>query len=148
MHTYDELLATVNENEFITAIKMDSRNFYDFLEWQDRYYRTPAGDFDCNHLFHMSGRRHGKLATTLIKQQQASAVERVDSLLPTNRNIKAQWLSPDEQRIGIEGMLDDLKFWNHPDFHISNRSNYFQNGDPFFPSQHKMTHVPNHPLMS
>ena len=41
VYTYDRLISIVNQNEFITAHKMDPNEMFNFLKWQDLFYRTP-----------------------------------------------------------------------------------------------------------
>ena len=40
---YEQLIDIVNTNQLVTAHKIESCEMFDFLVWQDQYYRTPEG---------------------------------------------------------------------------------------------------------
>lgn len=50
-YTYDQLYDRINANEFITAHKMKTEDMFDFIQWQDRFYRALAGgdSVECTH---------------------------------------------------------------------------------------------------
>ena len=110
IYTYNELHAVLNENKYINVMQMRKENFHDHLEWQDQYYRAPAGgEFNQTHVFTICGNRHGRVPTLLMKQDNNEAANRPDSLLPTRRNRKARRLNPEERARSIKKMEDDLK---------------------------------------
>lgn len=50
----------VNENELITAHKVESSDMYNFLNWQYLYYRSPKCDaFNTTYIFQSSGTSYG-----------------------------------------------------------------------------------------
>ena len=115
IHTYDELHDVINENEYINAIKMKSSEFFDFLSWQDIYYRSPAaGQFKRTHIFQIEGSRNGKPPTLLQKYDDNDATVINESLPPTQRNKKCRYLQPNERKLAIRKMLDELKVLKEP----------------------------------
>ena len=67
IYTYNDLLENLNDNEDITAIKMEKEEFKEFVKWEDSYYRTPAnGTFKDTHVFTIEGRRNGGKPTVLV----------------------------------------------------------------------------------
>ena len=58
------------ENVNITTVKMDNLEFFNFLKWQDLYYRTPEdGEFKQSHIFIIEGGSNGKAPTLLQKNR-------------------------------------------------------------------------------
>jgi len=85
--TVDQLCDVVNENEFIKVSCMQTQDFKDFLKRQDGFYRSPAaGSFNSTHVFEITSDR----CTVLVKRDNMESESRLDSLLPTRRNRKAQ----------------------------------------------------------
>lgn len=109
VYTYDELFKTIDENEFITAHKMQREEFYNFEKWQDKYYRKPTGgEFNQTHVFTISS-NNGQKPTIMVKQDIHGAIERIDDLIPNNRSRKAKVLPPQERAIALKNMKHDLE---------------------------------------
>ena len=108
--TYDQLHGILNENQYVNVTKMKSENFHNHLEWQNRYYRAPAGgDFNKTHVFTICSNNYGRQPTLLIKQDNCEAECQIDSLLPTTRNRKARKLNEEERAAAIARMEVHLK---------------------------------------
>ena len=114
IYTYDQLVNVINKNEFITAHKMKSSDMFDFLSWQDVFYRTPDGEFKRTHIFEISGETHGSTPTLLKKWDYDGSDMRTDSLLPTSRNKKCWHMPASERKIAIATMIDDLDEMTRP----------------------------------
>lgn len=115
VYTYDILIDKVQENEFITAHKVESSEMFDFLKWQDIYYRSPkVGEFNTTHIFEISDRGYGSIPTMLMKLDYFGSDVRKDSLLPTKRNRKGKYLSIDERKVAIMKMPEELKILQRP----------------------------------
>eukprot|EP00957_Ditylum_brightwellii_P201439 15325650-Ditylum_brightwellii.AAC.1 len=115
VHTYNELHCIVHTNGFINAARMEPDEFYDFLAWQDLYYRTPkAGEFKRTHLFRMEGHSNGKEPTFMKKLDDMEAEVQEESLLTTKRNRECRYLEPPQRKAAIAKMLDELKVLKQP----------------------------------
>ena len=109
VYRYNQLLEVINSNEFITAHKMDLCDMYNFSKWQDRYYRQPqGGEFNSTHIFELSGTSYGSKPALLKKWDYDGAKLRTDSLLPTQRNRKCQFMSPAMRKVAISNMSNEL----------------------------------------
>ena len=115
VYTYDTLVEIINNNKFITAHKIESTEMYDFLKWQDIFYRTPEKEFKSTHIFEFSGATYGSTATLMKKWDYDGAELRTDSLLPTRRNKKCWFMPPEERKIAISTMGDDLDVLTRPE---------------------------------
>ena len=90
---------------------------YDFLTWQDLYYRMPQqGEFNTTHIFESSGKNYNSQSEpTILKKWDYDGAElRTDSLLPTKRNKKCKYLGEKERKIELSKMLDDLEVLRAP----------------------------------
>ena len=88
VYTYDTLIEVINSNAYITAHKMEPSDMYDFLSWQNLFYRTPEGEFKRTHIFEMAGEHYASTPTLLKKWDYDGADLRTNSLLPTSQNKK------------------------------------------------------------
>ena len=90
---------------------MHEENFYDHLEWQNKYYRTPTvGEFKQSHVFTIYGNgRYKRKPTIVVKQDDNNSVYRDDDLAPTKQSRKAKVLDKKERAERIANMEQDLK---------------------------------------
>ena len=61
---------------------MGKVDMFDFLSWQDLYYRSPGKEFNTTHVFTITKSE----PTKLVKQDQHGAIKRIDNLLPKSNN--------------------------------------------------------------
>jgi hypothetical protein len=108
--TYYQLHGILNENQYVNVTKMKRENFHNHLEWQNRYYHSPAGgEFNKTHVFTICSNNYGRQPTLIIKQDNYEAECQIDSLLPTTRNRKARKLNEEVRAAAIARMKVDLK---------------------------------------
>jgi len=82
---------------------MEKEDMFDFLQWQDRFYRAPTGgEFNTTHIFSFEGMKYGKKPTTMMKQDYFGAEIRIDKLLPTTRNKKCEVLEPAQRKYELQ----------------------------------------------
>ena len=107
----DELLGCLNKNEFVTCERVEKDEFFDFLEWQDKFYRTPTGgEFKKNHVFIIKKSK----ATVLVKKDDWDSEEAYDNLIPNRRSRKAMVLSKATRKLAIAQMTNELKVLKPP----------------------------------
>lgn len=120
--TYEKLHETLSMNAYVDVFQMRPEHFYDHLEWQDKYYRTPTqGEFKRTHVFTICRNTHGITAhirnaeskpTQLLKQDDNDSIIRIDDLMPTNKSRKARRLNPEVRAQEIARMEQELKQLN------------------------------------
>jgi len=119
---YEELHKTLSMNEYADVFQMRPKHFYDHLEWQDKYYRTPTqGKFKRTHVFTICRNTHGITAhvenaeskpTQLLKQDDNDSIIRIDDLMPTTKSRKARRLNPEVRAQEIARMEQELNQLN------------------------------------
>ena len=115
-YSYDELMESVNSNSDVDAMKMEKGDMRNYLEWQDKYYRTPKpGGFNQTHIFTIEGNQNGGVPTRMLMNDNHGSERRIDILLPTKRNKKAAYIAdPAERKSKIANMLDELNVLDAP----------------------------------
>ena len=118
LFSYEQLHATLNENQYVDVFKMRPCHFHDHRKWQDKFYRNPAaGEFKRTHVFTICSANNGIpaignrefSATTLLKQDTTESTIRYDNLLPTTKNRKARKKTPEVRAREIAKMEENLE---------------------------------------
>ena len=114
-YTYSQLLDCMNEHDQIDVTKMEEKDMFNFLEWQDKHYKQPTGgSFKRTHLFTFT--KQNLTPTLMLMQDDCNTVVRVDNLLPTStrQNAKAKKMTANDRKIAISSMLNNLNVLKSP----------------------------------
>ena len=106
----DELLRTTNESEYVGAYWACEEDFFDFLEWQGRYYLTLEGvDFNSTHMLVLLSENDRLSAAALCKKDHSKAPVRTGSLFPTKRSGEVPFLLSEDWKVKIASALNESK---------------------------------------
>ena len=109
-YAYNELVYAINESEYVDVVRMSKEDFYEFLDCPDRHHRTPEVDeFKTAHVLMFLSERSSSAATVLREKDHDEAPMRIDRLFPIRRNMKVPYLPPEERKVKISNMLNELK---------------------------------------
>eukprot|EP00957_Ditylum_brightwellii_P087369 6650235-Ditylum_brightwellii.AAC.1 len=96
---FEELLDACNENEHVDVEAMTSLDFFDFRStFNNNYKHLQNGETNRTHLFIIDSERG---PTMIIKQDDSTATERFDDIIPTSKrqNVQAKKRTPEERKI-------------------------------------------------
>ena len=134
VYTYKQLIEVLSFHKQINVVPMEKEDFKDFLEWQDRFYRSPkGGDISQTHVFTVFGEGYGN-PTSVWKQDRCGAPITVEDFLPTNRNKKAKVMDAEARKNAIDKMLSELKILEPPGLREIKQVELYIKWGPLMPS--------------
>ena len=93
LFTMEQLIATVNTNDYVTAVQAKEEVFVDFMEYQQRFYKAfESNTITIYHIFLSHQNWKGDLwyyKSNLIRQEEMADLELAESLMehgPLNKN--------------------------------------------------------------
>ena len=109
IYTFDEMVFRLDANSQVSAREIKLCEFLNlYTVFIQYYWLLKSEETSQTHVFSIPSNKYGRKPTVWVKQDDGNAIERIDNLLPTQRNKMAKYQDPVERKEKIRGLMSEL----------------------------------------